>query len=251
MIAIVLAGGYAKRLWPLTLNKPKALLPLAGRSMIDYIVGKLATLDPSMQRIILSTNMKFLNQFQKWLKAGQYRGVELFPENSRSEAEKTGAVRALADVIEKTGEHDVLVVAGDNLFTDDLNEFLRFFREKHASTVALYRARDLDEARRGSEVTVGEGGMILEFEEKPCRPKTTLVGGCIYAFQAGIGKRLREYLELHVSTDEPGRFIEWLCKQEPVYGYLLQHYLWDIGTVEAYKRASEYYAQNTRVFAQA
>jgi glucose-1-phosphate thymidylyltransferase len=243
MITIILAGGYAKRLWPLTLDKPKALLLIAGKPMINYVLDKFASLDPPMNRIILSTNLKFQSQFKKWLKNTEYHDVELMPEKSSREEEKLGAVRALADIVEKIDEEDVLVFAGDNLFTDKLDGFLRFFHEKHAPTIALYYARSVTEAKRGSTVVINESGRILEFVEKPTHPKTTLVGACAYALPAGIYKRLKEYVELGLATNEPGRFIEWLHKQEPVYGYMFKDYLWDIGTKRSYKAAERFFSQ--------
>jgi glucose-1-phosphate thymidylyltransferase len=243
MIAIVLAGGYAKRLWPLTLDKPKALLPIAGKPMIDYVAEKVVSLNPPMSKIVLSTNLRFQPQFQAWLEAKGYRGIELVPDDSLREEEKPGAIRAIANIVSTTGEEDVLVLAGDNLFTDDLADFLRFFDEKRVSTIALYHARSLEEVGRGATVTLDEAGRVLEFVEKPLYPKTTLVGACVYAFPEGIGARLKEYLELGLPTDEPGRFIEWLHKREPVYGCMLQDYLWDIGTLESYRAADEFFSK--------
>jgi len=241
MIAIILAGGYAKRLWPLTFDKPKALLPISGQPIVNYVVEKLISLDPSMNRIVLSINLRFQSQFEKWLNNTAYSGIELMPEKSSKEEEKLGAVRALADIVEKIGKEDVLVLAGDSLFTDKLDGFLNFFYEKRASIIALYNAKSIAEAKRGSTVVISESGRILEFMEKPMYPRTTLVGACVYAFPTGIGKRLKEYLRLGLTTDEPGRFIEWLHKQEPVYGYMLKDYLWDIGTIESYKTADTYF----------
>jgi glucose-1-phosphate thymidylyltransferase len=242
MIAIILAGGYARRLWPLTFDKPKALLPIAGKPIIHYVVEKLISLDPPMRRIVLSTNLKFHYQFQKWLRNSGFHGIELIPEESSKEEEKLGAVKALADIIEKIGEEDVFVLAGDNLFTDKADGFLRFFYEKRVPTVALYWARSVAEVKGGSTVALGENGKILEFVEKPKHPKTKLVGACVYAFPAGIGKRLQKYLELGLATDEPGRFIEWLQKQEPVYGYMLKDRLWDIGTIRSYNAANKFFS---------
>jgi glucose-1-phosphate thymidylyltransferase len=243
MIAVVLAGGYAKRLWPLTVDKPKALLPIAGRPIIDYVVEKLASLEPPICKIVLSTNLRFQLQFQKWLETSRHRNIELIPENSSSEQEKLGAVRALADIVDKATLKDVLVLAGDNLFTDNLEDFIHFFREKYAPTVALYHARNLTETRKGSTVKMDENGRILEFKEKPMHPRTTLVGACLYAFPAGINRRLCEYLQLGLATDEPGRFIEWLYKQEPVFGFILKDYLWDIGTLYSYRTARRFFAR--------
>ncbi len=241
MIAVVLAGGYAKRLWPLTIDRPKALLPIAGRPIIDYVVEKLISLEPPMHRIILSTNQRFQLQFQKWLKTSKHCNIELIPEKSSSEQEKLGAVRALANIVDKAALEDVLVLAGDNLFTDKLGSFIHFFCEKYAPTVALYHARSLAETRKGSMVKVDKDGRILEFKEKPLHPKTTLVGACLYAFPAGINRRLGEYLQLELATDEPGRFIEWLYKQEPVFGFMLKEYLWDIGTIDSYRTTNEFF----------
>jgi glucose-1-phosphate thymidylyltransferase len=244
MFAVVLAGGYAKRLWPLTLNSPKALLPVAGKPVIDYVVEKLVPLNPPMDRIVVSTNLRFQPQFEDWLGAriSRTQGVELMAEGSVKEEDKRGTVKALAEVVEKVGEEDVLVLPADNLFTDDLEGFVRFFREKHASIVALFHARSDDEARKGSSVTVDEEGRVVEFVEKPVHPKTTLVGAAIYAFPSGISRRLKQYLGLELNVNEPGRFVEWLHKQEPVYGYLFKDYVWDIGTLESYWAADEFFS---------
>jgi glucose-1-phosphate thymidylyltransferase len=244
MFAVVLAGGYAKRLWPLTVNRPKALLPVAGKPVIDYVIEKLARLNLKIGRIVVSTNLRFQPQFEDWLGAriGRTQGVELMVESSVKEEDKLGAVRALAEVVEEVGEEDVLVLPADNLFADDLEGFVRFFREKHASIVALFDARSVDEARKGSSVAVDEEGRVVEFVEKPVHPKTTLVGAAIYAFPAGIHRRLKQYLGLGLSVNEPGRFVEWLYEQEPVYGYMFKDYVWDIGTMESYWAADEFFS---------
>jgi glucose-1-phosphate thymidylyltransferase len=223
------------------MDKPKALLPIAGRPMIDYVVEKLASLDPPMRRIVLSTNLKFQLQFEKWLETSQNYNIELVPEKSSCEEEKFGAIRALADIVENVAPEDVLVLAGDNLFTDKLANFIHFFCEKYAPTVALYHAKSLTETKKGSTVKVDDDGRILEFKEKPIHPRTTLVGACVYAFPAEINRRFGEYLQLGLATDEPGRFIEWLHKQEPVFGFMLKDYLWDIGTIDSYRAADEFF----------
>jgi len=241
MIAIVLAGGYAKRLWPLTLDKPKVLLPVAGKPVIDYVIEKILKVSPPVKKIIVSTNLRFQSQFERWLKGRKPSSVELVPDHSTSEYEKVGAVRALANIASNVDE-DFLVLAGDNLFKDELDGLIRIFNQKYSPTVALYHARNLEEAKRGATVTLGDDGRILEFVEKPEDPKTTLVGACLYAFPLKIGVRLREYIRLGLPQDEPGRFIEWLHKVEPVYGYMLEDYLWDIGTLESYREIEKYFS---------
>jgi len=242
MIAIVLAGGYAKRLWPLTLDKPKVLLPVAGKPVIDYVVEKVLKVSPPVRKIVVSTNSRFQPQFEEWLETEEYNGVELVPDNSASGHEKVGAVKALSSIASTISE-DFLVLAGDNLFIDELNGLIEFFDQKKSPVVALYNARDLDKAKKGATVILDDGGRIVEFIEKPENPKTTLVGACLYAFPARTGVRLREYVEIGLPSDEPGRFIEWLHRMETVYGYMLKGHLWDIGTIESYRETENYFRQ--------
>ena len=240
MIAIVLAGGNAKRLWPLTFGRPKALLPIAGKPVIDFQIEKLTSLMPRISRIIVSINLKFESQYNDWLAVSQHPNIELVPDDLLKGKERTGAVGAMADLARTTKE-EIFIVPGDNIFIDDLEEFLSFFSQNRSPTVALYHAKNLDETRKGSNVVVDEDGKILEFMEKPALPKTTVVGACIYAFPAGITRRFEEYLQQRLPVDEPGRFIEWLHKREPVYGCMLSDYVWDIGTLDSYRSANEFF----------
>lgn len=239
----MLAGGYAKRLWPLTLNTPKALLPIAGKPILDYILEKLEALNPPLSRIVLSTNMRFQPQFQEWMAARAYGNVELVPDDAASEVQKPGAIKAMANIVAFAKEDDVLVIAGDGMFRDDLSGMLQTFRQKKATVAALYQLRSLEEAKRCGVATTDKKGKIEEFTEKPAEPKTTTACGAVYIFPKTIGNRLAQYLALGMPTDQPGRFIEWLHKQEPVYGYNLKDYLWDIGTHEAYKECNQYFSK--------
>jgi glucose-1-phosphate thymidylyltransferase len=236
MIAVVLAGGYAKRLWPLAMDKPKALLPVAGKPIIDYVLKKILKINPPIRKIIVSTNLRFQPQFKEWLETRGYDNVELIPDSSRNECDKIGAVKALSNIASAISE-EFIVLAGDNLFLDELNGFVQFFNEKRSPVVALYHARNLDEAKKGSTVILNDNCRIMDFIEKPENPKTTQVGACLYAFPSRIGMSLKDYVALGLPQDEPGKFIEWLHKVEPVYGYMLNSYLLDIGTLESYKEA--------------
>jgi glucose-1-phosphate thymidylyltransferase len=244
MIAVVLAGGYAKRLWPLTLDKPKALLPVAGKPLIDHVFEKILKIHPSVRKIIVSTNLRFQSQFEEWLETKGYDGVELIPDSSRSESDKIGAVKALSNIASAIGE-EFIVLAGDNLFIDELNGFMQFFNEKHSPVVALYHARNLNEAKKSATVVLDDNNRIAEFIEKPENPKTTLVGACLYAFPARTGLSLKEYVARELPQDEPGKFIEWLHKVEPVYGFMLNGHVLDVGTLESYKEAEKFLQYET------
>ena len=244
MYAIVLAGGYAKRLWPLTLNTPKALLPIAGRPILDYVVEKLEDLKPPPARIVLSTNLRFQPQFQEWIAARAYDNVELVADVSESEDQKPGAVKAMANIILSSEKEDVLVIAGDGMFHDDLRGMLQVFSRRRTTVVAFYNARDLEEAKRCATVTADAQGLVLRFTEKPAKPDTMMVCGAVYLFPKETHARFEEYLRLDLPTDQPGRFVEWLSKQEPVYGYMLKDHLWDIGTHEAYHECDTFFSCN-------
>jgi glucose-1-phosphate thymidylyltransferase len=243
--AIVLAGGYARRLWPLTLDTPKALLPIAGRPILDYVVDKLEALNPPLTRIVLSTNMHFQPQFRKWFESHDYKNVVLLPDESDNETQKPGAIKAMANIVAFADEDDVLVIAGDGMFNDDLSAMLQTFRQKKAAVVALYALRSLEEAKRCGVAVADEKGKIVDFTEKPPEPKTTTACGAVYIFPKNVGKRLAEYISLRLPTDQPGRFIEWLYKQEPVYSYTLKDYLWDIGTQEAYEECNQHFGEGS------
>jgi glucose-1-phosphate thymidylyltransferase len=244
LYAIVLAGGYATRLWPLTKGTPKALLPIAGKPILNYIVEKLQSIQPTISPIVVSTNMLFQPQFESWLSMSGYRDVMLIPDCASSETEKPGAIKAMATIIEKLPEDDVLVIAGDGMFNDPLIGMTEVFNRKKAPVVALYQLPTLQEAKRCGVAEVGRTGKIIAFTEKPAEPKTRMGCAAIYVFPITVRKRLTDYLSLGLPSDQPGRFVEWLYKQEPVYSYYLQDYLCDIGTHQAYKECDKQYSDD-------
>jgi glucose-1-phosphate thymidylyltransferase len=190
-----------------------------------------------IQHIIVSTNLKFERHFREWVHSNNQRRVEIIAENSRFEEEKPGAIASLARMVPRIND-SCLLIAGDNLFTSSLKPMLRTFKEKSCVTVALYDIRDRELARLYSTATMDVDGRIIEFKEKPAHPETTLIGTCIYMLpQKTLGK-LSEYLTDAGDRDAPGRFIEWLCKREPVYGHVLDGYWWDIGTIDQYHEAN-------------
>jgi glucose-1-phosphate thymidylyltransferase len=237
LIAIILAGGYAKRLWPLTKDKPKPLLPIAKRPIIEYIIEKLGILH-EIEHTIISTNLRFESCFREWLDNTNYQNIEIIADKSLSEEEKPGAVKALAEITSNV-HSDCLIIAGDNLFTDDLKGMIDFYKKKSSPIVALYDVKKTSLAKHYATVLLNQDGKIIDFEEKPSKPKTTLIGACIYILPERTLPRLKEYVKKDLEKDQPGRFIEWLYKQEPVYGYILKGYWCDIGTPNSYDEANK------------
>ncbi len=239
MKAVILAGGFARRLWPLTIDRPKPLLHVAGKPIIEYLLDKIDELE--IEDITISTNTKFKPNFDAWLSKSGKKDIMIIAEAARSEREKVGAVKALANLTAVVKD-DYLVVAGDNLFTSSLRDMIEVYRQLKVPIVGLYDIRDFRVVKNYSTVIINADNRILEFTEKPENPKTTTIGTCLYIFPNRILTRLEEYIEGGLNPDSPGRFIEWFCKKELVYGYLLEGAWWDIGTMQSYNNAKRYFS---------
>ena len=240
MIAIILAGGYAVRLQPITKNTAKPLLPIAGKPVIDHIMEKLQDLK-EVRRVIIATNERFENQFREWLSQKTYQNVEVKVENNSKEEDKPGALGALAELIKEVESEDYLIIAGDNIFSSNLKSFIKKYREKKAPIMAVYDIKDPEKAKNFSVVKMNPEDRIISFEEKPEKPKTRLIGTCIYIFPKNSLKRIHEYLEDKNNPDSPGHFIEWLHKKDRVYGHILQGYWFDVGTPDSLKEAKMFF----------
>jgi glucose-1-phosphate thymidylyltransferase len=200
---------------------------------MDYIVDRL--LETDVNAIIVSTNLKFKPRFEAWRKDKRIGLIEIVAETSRSEDEKLGAVGALAELTPKLEPDDYLIIAGDNIFTAEIGGMIDFYKQKKAPVIAVIKARSAEEVLRGSSILLEENMRIARFKEKPMKIETMLIGACIYILPYKTLLRTSEYLQEGGDRDEPGNFIEWLCKKETVYGYMLRGRLWDIGTIEGYE----------------
>jgi glucose-1-phosphate thymidylyltransferase len=244
MITIVLAGGYATRLYPLTKSFPKALLPVEGKPMIDHILDKLYEID-RIDKIVVSTNKKFEGQFVNWLrKIDKRKELILTVEQSTNEKEKLGAIKALSEIQKQFKNEEFLVIAGDNLFDSKLNDFIEFYELKKAAVIAGYERRNEIVTKNYSCIEIDAEGRITGLVEKPVNQVTNLIGTCIYAIPQTAMNRIHNYLNEGNSPDSPGYFIAWLCGKEPVYCYILTGRWWDIGTPESYDNVRRFYRSN-------
>jgi glucose-1-phosphate thymidylyltransferase len=232
MDAIVLAGGYATRMWPITKHRPKMLLPVGDTTVIDGTLEELEA-DERVDRVFLSTNEAFANVFEDHVEEKGYEKVQLSVEDTSDEDEKFGVVGALAQLYEREDlSDDLFVIAGDNLIGFELSDFLDFFEEKDAPVLAAYDVGSLERAKSYGLVEL-DGDRVVDFQEKPEEPKSTLVSIACYAFPAD-SVRFTEYLDGENNPDEPGWYIDWLQDQEPTYAYTFDDVWFDIGEAEAY-----------------
>lgn len=243
---IILAAGYATRLYPLTLNTPKPLLPVAGKPMIDHVLDNLAAVN-GIDRIYVVTNAKFAGHFQRW--ADDYRARKakldftIVNDGSTDDSNKLGAIGDIHFVLEREKvDDDVIVVAGDNLFSEKLGEFGRVCREHNAPVLALYDVGDLEQIKKYNSITVDSAGRITFFEEKPKNPSSTLTGIALYFYPRHTLPLIRQYITEGNNPDQPGRLVQWLYPRTPFYTWRVPGLWYDIGSKETLEEADRIFA---------
>lgn len=241
MKTLVLAAGYATRLYPLTKDRPKPLLDISGKPLLEHILVQIEKIDPSGTRTIV-VNHKFYPQFETWKADYHASGsILLLDDGSTDESNRLGAIGDIHFCIrdQKISE-DLLVIAGDNLFDMDLAPFLRFAQKKSPfCSVMLYDVKDFDLARNYGIVGVDDDQQVVSFEEKPKSPQSTLSAMGVYYFPKKVLGQMESYLKEGSPQDAPGFFIRWLHQREAVYGYPCEGIWYDIGDLESYRRASQ------------
>lgn len=240
MRAIILAAGYATRLYPLTLNIPKPLLKVTGnKAVIDFIVRDLASC--GVEDVTVVTNRKFFGAFSCWAKRASdgLKRLTVLDDGTTTNQNRLGAVGDLYFAVKRQRITDDLVVAGgDNLFDRGFKPFLDCARSRRPyASLGLFDIRDKKEATRFGVVSVDREGRVVSFQEKPSRPKSSCVATCLYYFPAENLPFLKKYMDdKTTSKDAPGNYIRWLMQHDRVYGYALKQGHWhDIGRFEAYQ----------------
>ena len=248
MNILILAAGYATRLYPLTQSKAKPLLEVAGKPMMEWVIDNLAPIR-GIEKVYVVTNSKFAADFEKW--AEEYNqthaklAFEIVNDGSTSDADKLGAIGDIQLVIERAGleSSDLCVVAGDNLFSESLGEFGRFCRDVDQPVLGIYDVGSLAEAKKYGVVALDPVGEILSFEEKPAAPETTLIGIALYYYPRHTVRLFRTYLEEGNNPDQPGRFIQWLYPRTPVRTWEVPGTWFDVGSKETLEEAGRVFAQ--------
>jgi glucose-1-phosphate thymidylyltransferase len=214
------------------------LLPVGDTTVIDGILSDLEA-DDRIERVYLSTNERFAPDFEDHLEENGYDKATLSIEDTSAEDEKFGVVGALAQLVDREGvDDDLLVVAGDNLIGFETSDFLDVYEEKGAPTIAAYDVGSREKAKSYGLVAL-DGDRVVDFQEKPADPKSTLVSICCYAFPADA-VRFAEYLSGDNNPDEPGWYVQWLQANDEVFAYSFDEPWFDIGTPDAYLEAVEW-----------
>ena len=246
MNALILAAGYATRLYPLTLNKAKPLLEVVGKPIIEWVADQLMPIQ-SLETVYVVTNQKFAADFSTW--AREYRSKDDHPDitvvddGTSADSEKRGAIGDIHFVLhtKNISGSDLLVVAGDNLFSEPLTEFAEFSAPRRAA-LGVYDVKSLDLARKYNQLRTNSVGILTDFEEKPANPSSTICGIALYYYGREALQLLDLYIQEGNNPDQPGLFVQWLYKRLDVFTFPVRGLWSDIGSRETLEEANSLFA---------
>ncbi len=246
MKVLILAAGYATRLYPLTENQPKPLLEVAGKPMIEYVLDNIAPIG-GIDCVYVVTNAKFAGHFQKW--ADAYRAAKsklnfkIINDGSTDDTNKLGAIGDLHLVVKQENlDDDLIVVAGDNLFSESLQDFGKVCREKNAPVLGVYDVGSLEEIKKYNSISIDGDGKITFFEEKPKQPSSTITGIALYYYPKSTLPLIKQYIAEGNNPDQPGRLVQWLYPRTPVYTWVVPGLWFDIGSKESLEQANRIFS---------
>lgn len=241
MKAILLGAGYATRLYPLTKDKAKPLLEVAGKTITDHIVEKIVEV-PEVDEIIIVSNGKFAHQFEEWVKTANYDvKFTVVNDGTLSNDTRLGAIGDIQFVIEQENiTDDLMILAGDNLFEFSLADFAKFAKENDTDAIAMYEEENLAQLQSSGVAEIDtDSKKIIGFEEKPSKPKSNLSVPVFYMLNAQTLPLISQYLQARLNPDAPGNFIPYLIQLKDTYAYVFEGKRYGIGTLESYEKVQE------------
>jgi glucose-1-phosphate thymidylyltransferase len=247
MKLIILAAGYATRLYPLTLNQPKPLLPVAGKPMLEHVLDNVHTIE-AIDHAYVVTNAKFVTHFQKWADGYQRPNLNfsftIVNDHSTDDSNKLGAIGDLHLVLTTFNiDDDVIVVGGDNLFSNDLREFGEYCRRMNAPVTGVYDVGDLEQIKKYNAIEIDENNRITYFEEKPKEPKSTLTGIALYYYPKAVLPLIHQYIAEGNNPDQPGRLVQWLYPRLPFHVWKVPGIWFDVGSMETLEEANRVFSK--------
>jgi glucose-1-phosphate thymidylyltransferase len=238
---LILAAGYGTRLYPLTLNLPKPLVPVCGKPLINFLIEKIKNIKRKfiVKEVVVVSSNKFYKDFIKWEK--KYKiNARIVNDGSNSPEDRLGAIKDMKFAID--GKYDNwLILGGDNLFADNLIDFLETAYRKNKPCMGLHDVKSKKLASRYGIVKINKDNRITRLEEKPKVPFSTLAAACIYFFPKSSLKLLDVFLRAEKHPDATGKYIKWLTTKTEVFGYTLKGNWTDIGHIDSLRLAEKEY----------
>lgn len=249
MKCLILAAGYATRLYPLTENFPKPLLAVGEKTILDWLIDDIVTTGKVDEFVVIS-NHKFARHFMDWAKEKEFLlgqsdmpcKVTVVDDGTNTNETRLGAVRDIQFAMDKLNiEDDLLVIAGDNVLDFSFSGFLAFAEQKGTSCVMCHEERVLEKQQRTAIITKDINDLITSYEEKPKEPKGIHAVPPFYYYRAEDAKRIPEALEKGCNADAPGSFAAWLSRQTAVHAWEMPGRRYDIGNLESYQQVQREY----------
>lgn len=238
MKAIILAAGYATRLYPLTENMPKALLPIKGVTILDSILEKVEKIK-EVNEIIIVSNHKFYDTFIKW-KNNYKRNIpiDIIDDQTTSNETRLGAIGDIELAIKaKNINEDVIVLASDNYFSFNLENLYNYYKEKKTDCIiGVPSEGEILKQRKYAIATLDNQDKVLNLIEKPENPESNIVVYAIYIYKKDTLPLFSKYLDEGNNKDAPGNFPSWLHKKKPIHCYKINGYCYDIGSIDVYNK---------------
>lgn len=240
MKCLVLAAGYATRLYPLTQNYPKPLLIIQGKTILDWLLDDIDTSGAVSEYVVIS-NHKYAHHFENWAKTKKYR-ITVVDDGTETNETRRGAVRDIQYAVEKLKiDDDVLVIAGDNVLDFSLTGFIAYSKKKTTSCVMRYYEPSIDKLKKCGVLSFDANDLIINMTEKPAEPATHWCCPPFYYYTKNDLKLIEYSIQSGCGIDAPGSYIAWLCKQTKVHAMEMPGNRYDIGDLESYKIVQKEY----------
>ena len=240
MICLILAAGYATRLYPLTENFPKPLLKVGEKTILDHLTDDINAGGKVSEFVVIS-NHKFANHFEEWTKTKPYK-ITVVDDGTSTNETRLGAVKDIKFAIEKLNLcDDMLIIAGDNVLDFSLNKFIDYAENKNASCVMRYFEGDQGKLQKCGVLELDETQLILNMEEKPQNPKSNWCCPPFYFYTKEDIARIDEAIKDGCGVDAPGSLVSWMCKKSDVYAFEMPGSRYDIGNLESYEKVQKEY----------
>ena len=240
MKCIILAAGYATRLYPLTKDFPKPLLKVGDKTILDWLIDDIATCGAVDEYIVIS-NHRFAGIFDDWAQ-GHKPPIIVLDDGTSSNETRLGAVRDIDFAIEALRlNDDLLVIAGDNVLDFSLTKFIAYAQAKGTSCVMRYYEPDEKRLHKSATAELGEDDLLLTLEEKPVAPKSHWCTPPFYFYTAQDARRIGEAIADGCGTDAPGSLAAWMCRHSVMHSMEMPGSRYDIGDVASYEAVQRTY----------
>lgn len=240
MKCLILAAGYATRLYPLTENFPKPLLKVKDNTIIDWLIDDVENTNMVNEYIVVS-NHKYVSHFEEWKKTRSEK-ITIIDDGTTSNETRLGAVADINLAVENLNiDDDLLIMAGDNVLDFSLENFTNYYKSIKRTCMMTYYEQDLNRIKKGSNLVMDNTYKLVEMNEKPENPNSNYCGTPFYIYSREDVHKIKDAISDGCKIDAPGSLISYLCQKTDIYGYIMPGSRYDIGDIESYKHVNDIY----------